>query len=98
MNELPEIHGVPEVTVVDAHRVIAGLAPYVTYMSSDIYKRYAAMCRQDGRTPGSPVALGRKLRHIGCFKCKKGTGKKARAAWRVVPGAQDPRWADGTWV
>ncbi len=98
MTDLPAIKGVAEATVADAQAVVADLDPYKAYLASDLYRRYLALCAIRQTDPASTNAFGRRLRKIGCAKCKSGFGKAARTAWRVVPGAQDPRWADGTWI
>lgn len=87
----------PEVTTRDANAVVRGLAPHASYAAADLYKRYVQLCTAQNRQPAHPVVLGRKLKHIGCVRSRKGFGKNARWAWVVVPSAQDPRWSDGTW-
>lgn len=69
-----------------------------TYFAKDLYKRYVGQCQQAGVQPVHPVAFGRALRHIGCDRRKKGTGKKSAAAWLVTASSQRDEWADGRWI
>jgi hypothetical protein len=98
MSDLPPIRALPDVTPAQAWTVIRGLKPYDTYLSSDLYRRYLMTLKDEDRDPVHPTVLGRMLKRIGCRRVKKGTGSKARSAWRIVPGAQDERWGSGEWT
>lgn len=78
------IEGVPEIQRPDVYRLILSLAPGSKYLASDLHRRYVEQCRQAGRQPASPNALGRVLRNVGCERRKLGTAGASRAAWLIT--------------
>jgi hypothetical protein len=58
----------------DVNKSLNGLTSGARYAAADLYERYAAMVREDGRSPGHPVGYGQALARLGLDRVKMTVG------------------------
>lgn len=68
----------PTATLQDVKAVLEGLRPG-TYLSRDLYAKYAGILESQEREPVHPVAFGQMLKEFGLLRRKS----KGAAAWLV---------------
>lgn len=67
----------------DVAEMLRGLQSGQRYAARDLYERYAGRVKDDGRTPGHPVAVGQALRRLGCGRVKMNVKGRQIVTWVV---------------
>lgn len=68
----------PIATLEDVKGTIRGLAPGI-YLSSDLYQRYGALMKEQGREPVAPQTLGRMFTQFGLLRRQR----RGSNAWLI---------------